>query len=179
MGGRTRRGLPVPSAPTGSPTVREGVAGDPAVAEQRSQRERRGLRAAKRLESELVGQLGAHRYDPVAFDRVLQELLSRTNDHWEQLELRRRCAGAQLALAVLSYRGISEITRLFAKQRRLGYSSLNDECNHLCLYAGAMAGRGRRAASRALLRGFLDRVSTSRKEATFMQGYLTREIRRV
>src|SRR4051812_16496415 len=84
--------------------------------------EHRGRMVARRLDTELLKQLRAERYNPNAFPALLEELLSRTDDHWERLELRRRCAGLQLALAEYRGRGLRELTKLFKEQEKLGYS---------------------------------------------------------
>lgn len=143
---------------------------------KQTQRESRGRNIARLLDREQVKQLAADRYDGRAFAKILEEQLPKTSDPWEQLELRRRCAGAQLALAVEHDRGIPELRRLFNKQRRLGYSSLDDEFGHLCKYCSAPLGSDE---VRALLREFETKVATLAQEAKHMQKAVAKELKEV
>jgi hypothetical protein len=149
------------------------------MAKKLTRREGVGVKAAKRLDEELIKQLEADRYDPRAFPRVLTELVNWTDDPWEQQECRRRCAGRQLLLAVHHHRGLGELSRLFGKQKKLGYSSMDDEFSHLSVYCHALARRGQRALARAMLRDFADRIEELRKEAGFMRKAVARTIDRL
>jgi hypothetical protein len=134
------------------------------------------LRIGRLLDREIVKQLCAEHYDARAFERVLAEQLPKIRDPWEQLELRRRCAGLQLALAVERGRGDAEVRRLFNKQRQLGYSSLDDEFGHLSVYCATSLGHG---DARALLKEFAKKVATLRREAGFMQKAVAKALARV
>ncbi len=142
-------------------------------------REHRSRVVGKRLDTEFLKDLRAERYNPKAFPALLEEFLSQTVDHWERLELRRRCAGLQFALAEYHHRGLKELTKLFKEQETLGYSSLDDECGHLGLYAKVLADHGKPTEARALLREFAQRVDKLRGELGYMHEYLARAIKQL
>jgi hypothetical protein len=148
----------------------------PAKARRTTPPERRGRDLARRFDWTFVAALKADRYDPDLFASLCKQLLSETDDPWEQLEIRRRCAGRQFALAEAHGRGIRELARLFNAQRALGYSSLNDECGHLGLYAHTLAKRGHPAQARALLREFAERVDRFHTESGHMRKALKQMI---
>lgn len=146
---------------------------------RRMSRDQLGRYLMHRLDRELVKALGADRYQPKLFALLCDEFLMLTDDPWAQLEIRRRCAGRQFALAEAHGRGLRDLDRLFNAQRKLGYSSLQDELGHLGLYARALADRGHSDRARTLIREFAERVDRLHAETASYRKAIPKIMRRL
>lgn len=131
------------------------------------------------MDTELLRGLRSDRYDPGAFDRLLEELLALTDDHRERLSIRRGCAGRRFDLAMAHGRGLGELARLFKAADRLGHDTLMGEYLSVALFAKALAERGRPARARETLAAFAPRAERAVAEAREVERSLAEDLRRL